>query len=1041
MAVVCLLTAFGGLIAHGQGAGQITGAIDSSQVVMLRGHHPGWAAAANDLGPVAAERPMSSLVLVLSRTPEQEQAFKKFLAGQQSPGSADYHRWLTPEQVGERFGISQQDIASIGGWLQSQKLHVNWVSPSRTFIGFGGAAGDVGRAFHTQLHLYRGVTDERVSPSSDPMVPAALQSVIKAVNGLYTVEDRPQHLAKPMHLDSPDLTSNDGEHFITPADFDTIYDLPPAYSGLGQTIGIVGRSRVNPADIANFQKLTYSFSSPQEIIPTSFGGIDPGPPYTSPPPAGVSVEDQLEATLDVTRAGSVAQNSQVQLVVANQASGGIEIAAQYLVQTSPVPVQVMSISFGDCELNGGAAGVNYWDTLFQQAAAEGISVFVSSGDSGASGCDAGLATPPATPLPNSPNYICSSSYATCVGGTEFNDTANPASYWSAENSPGLGSALSYIPEGAWNEPLGENSAVQVAASGGGVSSVIATPDWQTGTGVPAARAGRYTPDVAFSASGHDGYFACFAAGVGNCVVAANGGFEFEIFYGTSAAAPSMAGIAALLNGRFGAAQGTLNPALYQMASSSPDSFHDTTVATSGVSNCSVSTPSMCNNSVPLASPAGSAQPGYLITAGYDEVTGLGSLDAGNFISNFTTGPTIDTSLLPSSIGFDLQLVGLTRTMGITLGNSGASTLNPISVTFTGAAAGDYSTDNGCEVSLAPGTRCSFQLTFAPSAAGTRDATMVLSSTNAAYSPTFSLIGEGTTQLFTPTINLVLPTSPPTATQVIPVSVYVEPPAYAPTTITGTVVLQAGSFTSAVTMLDFSFNADINIPAGTLAAGNNTLTTTFTPGSASSPYFTSATATTTLVVGPVTPPSFTVSGAAVSVMPGAVAGNTSTITVTPMGGFTGSVPLTATILSSPRGRPESPGAQLWEFRYGDNLGLQFRQRHSDHHDYGAFQQCFGESLERRTVVFRGWRISCLHSVHRASGAETQMANDGWSRRSAGCAWRRFVRLRRWKSGSDWNQQSRHHTWDLCHHGECNVRVSYGIHVDHADRSIELYGHEL
>ena len=157
------------------------------------------------------------------------------------------------------------------------------------------------------------------------------------------------------------------------------------------------------------------------------------------------------------------------------------------------------------------SGVAFWDTLFQQAAGEGISVFVSSGDAGASGCDSYFSTPPAIPAPNSPNYICSSSYATCVGGTEFNDTSNPSQYWSSSNGNGLSSALGYIPEGAWNEPLDSNSNLQVAASGGGVSTVIPTPGWQAGTGVPAARSGRYTPDIAFSASAHDGYFACFAA--------------------------------------------------------------------------------------------------------------------------------------------------------------------------------------------------------------------------------------------------------------------------------------------------------------------------------------------------------------------------------------------------------------------------------------------------------------------------------------------------------------------------------------------------
>ena len=443
---------------------------------------------------------------------------------------------------------------------------------------------------------------------------------------------------------------------------------------------------------------------------------------------------------------------------------------------------------------------------------------------------------------------------------------------------------------------------QIAASGGGVSNVIPTPDWQTGVGVPSARAGRYTPDVSFSSSGHDAYFGCFAAGGGSCVVASNGSFQFEGLYGTSAAAPSMAGIAALLAGRFGAAQGNLNPAIYQMAASNPASFHDATVATSGVSNCSVATPSMCNNSVPSANPVGNAQAGYLITAGYDEVTGLGSLDAANFLSNFMTGPTIDTSLIPQLITFPVQLVGLTTTMGITVGNSGFSALNPLSVSFTGGGAADFSADNGCQVSLAPGARCTFQLTFAPSEAGTITATMTLASTNAIYSSNVSLVGGGTTQLFTPVIGWELPSSTPTIAQVVPITMVVGPPAFAPTTVTGSVVLQAGSFTSPATALNTVNTVEIDIPAGALTAGSNTLTATFTPDSASSAYFTSVTGTTSLVVAT---PGFKLSGATVSVAPGAMTGNTSTITVTPTGGFTGSVALTATISSSPASAQNLP----------------------------------------------------------------------------------------------------------------------------------------
>jgi Predicted protease len=179
----------------------------------------------------------------------------------------------------------------------------------------------------------------------------------------------------------------------------------------------------------------------------------------------------------------------------------------------------MNISFGACEADRTQADVLFWDTLFSQGAAEGISTFVASGDSGAAGCDAYFQSPPQNQIA-SPNYICSSSYVTCVGGTEFADTANPGLYWNQTSN--FETALGYIPEGGWNEPLNSNGSTEAASSGGGFSSYIATPSWQVGTGVPGTQ-GRYTPDVAFTASGHDGYFGCLAASggahPGDCVCA------------------------------------------------------------------------------------------------------------------------------------------------------------------------------------------------------------------------------------------------------------------------------------------------------------------------------------------------------------------------------------------------------------------------------------------------------------------------------------------------------------------------------------------
>jgi subtilase family serine protease len=783
---------FSGVALFAQTANRITQNVDSAKVRELPNHLPQWANSSNIAGTVPADLALDQMTLVLSRSPQQELAFDKFLADQQNPASPDYHHWLTPDEVGERFGLSEQDIATVTGWLQSQGLHVDWVAPSRVFIGFGGTAADVGRAFHTELRYYKVDGVQRISISSNSMIPEALVPAIKAIRGLYTIEERPAHHAIAMQSVSPEMTitsSGSTYHYIAPADFATIYDIPASYTGAGQTIGIVGRSRTDFADFSNFRSLTGStFANPQEIVPTAYGGIDPGSAVTScststcTPPG-----DQSEATLDVVRAGSVAPGATLWLVIATNASGGIGVDTQYLVNANPLP-QVITISFGACELSAGAGNVNYWDALFKQAAGEGISVFVSSGDSGASGCDISFIAPPANPSANSPNYICSSSYATCVGGTEFNDASNSSTYWRSSSGTGLASALSYIPEGGWNE----STTTSVAASGGGVSAVIATPSWQTGTGVPAAKSGRYTPDIAFSASDHDGYFACLAAGGGSCVGTKYG---FEVFSGTSAAAPSMAGIAALLDQKLGAAQGNLNPGLYTTAADYSSAFHDVTVATSGVSGCSISTSSMCNNSIPSPTALTGGQAGYLVTTGYDEVTGLGSLDVTKFLDNYATtfpAPTAAT-------GSATAITASSATLSGTVNPNGADTHGWLLFGTSSTLSGASQTPSQ---DLGSGT------------------------TNATLSASITGLNAGTQYYFQ-------------------------------------VVAQNGT--------------------GTANGAINTFTT----------------------IASVPAPAFTIGGTSVSVAPGATTGNTSTITITPSGGFTGSVALKAVITSSPPNAQNPP----------------------------------------------------------------------------------------------------------------------------------------
>jgi pseudomonalisin len=625
---------------------------DYGPLVALGGRLPGWAGTGNQVSGQAVDLGASLHVsVILSRDAAAQAAFDELLANQQNPDSPLYHQWLTPQQVGQLYGPTADDLAAVSSWLTSQGLKVDSIAPSGVIVHASGAMAVVGNAFHTSFGRFAVGGRQRLSATSEPFIPAALGSVIRSVHGLTETQYEPQSRFSLRELPAagkrPQLTITNGgvtSFFITPNDFAVIYDIASVYSGgnQGATIGskaqriaIIGESRVVASDISNFESIAGLPSVQPNVV---LAGTDPGVA------TGADIGFASEATLDVDRVIGTAPGAQVDLVISADSAteNGVDIAVAYNIETLRDPI--MTISFGSCEAQNGASETDFLNSEFETAASEGISTFVSADDSGVAGCDTPFVAVTATETPQiaSINVLCSSGYVTCVGGTEFNDALDPSVYWSSTNANnGYESALSYIPEGAWNESTTVNSSggtvYQVAAGGGGVSAYIAKPSWQTGVGVP-GDGFRDVPDVSFTAADHDGYLGCFAAGGGSCE-SSSSGTEISVFSGTSAAAPGMAGIAALLNTKLGAAQGNLNPTIYKLAASTPVAFHDATVATSGVSGCLAATPSMCNNSTPGESSLTGGLAGYLVATGYDQATGLGSLDVANFIAAASGGST------------------------------------------------------------------------------------------------------------------------------------------------------------------------------------------------------------------------------------------------------------------------------------------------------------------------------------------------------------------------------------------------------------------
>ena len=173
-------------------AARVTQVVDETQLFRLHGNTHPLARPEFDIGGAPASLPMQRMLLVLRRSPEQESALRKLLDEQQDKSSPDYHRWLTPEDFGRRFGPSDPDIQVISSWLQSHGFQVARVAKGRTVIEFSGTAAQVQEAFHTAIHKYVVKGEEHWANASDPQIPVALSPVVAGVHTLHNFYKKPQ---------------------------------------------------------------------------------------------------------------------------------------------------------------------------------------------------------------------------------------------------------------------------------------------------------------------------------------------------------------------------------------------------------------------------------------------------------------------------------------------------------------------------------------------------------------------------------------------------------------------------------------------------------------------------------------------------------------------------------------------------------------------------------------------------------------------------------------------------------------------------------
>ena len=566
--------------------------VDDAVTVTLTRDRPGALSTSSDEGALNDNVLLPHVHLALTRPTARQTALDTLVRDQQVRGATNFHHWLTPAQL-RGYGPAQADVDQVVAWLTGHGIAVNSVSPSGMSMDFSGSVAKIASTFHTKLHFVLRHGEAHIANITAPSIPAALAPVVTGV----TLSN---FFAKPtMRRITPNLTVTSGKrtfYAVTPSDFATIYNVKPLrgtfnfyhapITGKGVTLAVVEQTQIQTADWVRFRQ-AFGLAGYAGTLTQSHPGNCTSPGTTP---------DEGEAALDAEWSSAVAPDANI--IEASCAGTapfefGVYTALQNLVEVG-TPASVFSISYGGPELGNGFAFISAWTNLLQEGAAEGKSIFVSSGDSGSS-ADRGSIDSNGLDI----NGLSDSAYNVSVGGTDFYDTAlgQNAAYWHQTNGAFFSSAISYVPEIAWdnacsnaiiwnfykssgpiafcNSSAGTNPKFTQngVGGGGGQSDYYTKPYWQLTSvlGVPNDGV-RDQPDVSlFAANGIWNHFYVFCMsdatqGGSPCTYQTANEVFGNAAGGTSFAAPAFAGIQALVQQTFGATPlGNPAPEFYRIA--------------------------------------------------------------------------------------------------------------------------------------------------------------------------------------------------------------------------------------------------------------------------------------------------------------------------------------------------------------------------------------------------------------------------------------------------------------------------------------------